>query len=529
MEQANQTQPAVGAPPSAADQHAPRYASLSDYLRVVRRRKWWIIASTVVFGVLAAGISLNQEKTYEATAQITFRDPLQGLNILPGVDFVPDESPVVRTAAQAELITRPEITRRVRRKLDTDLNADELALGIETQIGVQTNLVSLKASFGDPEVAARVANAYAEVVQDRELKDALADFDAVQDSIREQIQAVQERDLNEGLEALEVAPLQQSLRQVQTAEVTAEPVTIAKRAEVPTGPASPATRRNTALGLILGFVFGLIAAFVRDMLDRRLHSVHHIHEATGLPILSRVPHTALGFAGLSRSSSLVMADSDFEAFRALRMNLGAFGSNPSPRSVLVTSALDQEGKSSVSMALASAAALAEQRVLLVECDLRRPVFARRLNVNRQPGLSDYLVGDASPPEILQTVELRPPRIAGDASDAVAGTMVVIAAGKQVPNPAELLVGARFRDFLEKTSKAYDLVVIDSSPMLAVVDPLEIAPRVDAILVCVRLGSTTRDQARAARSVLASVDRPIGAVATGLRRGDPDSYDYYYGY
>jgi len=525
MEQPQDNGAPAGNPP--VESQPGRYSSLADYLRVLRRRKWLILASTVALGVLAAGMSINQEKVYEATTQLTFRDPLADLDLLPGVDRVAQESPVVKTAAEAELITRPEVTRIVRRKLDGELNADELQVGIDTQIGVQTNIVNLTASFGDPEIAARVANAYAEAVQRVELRESRQRLKPLEESLEDQIDAVRDRDLEPGLEALELLPLQQALRQVQTADVIAEPVTIAQRAVAPDGAASPATRRNTALGLLLGLVLGIGAAFVRDTLDRRLHSVHQVHETTGAPILSRVPVSAFGYAGLARSSNLVMLDSDFEAFRGLRMNLAALSGSP-PRSVLVTSAVEEEGKSTVSMGLASAAALAEQRVLLVECDLRRPVFARRLGLQDSPGLTDYLSGRAGPADILQTVPLRNPATLNDRSDDAVASLVAIAAGTSVPNPAELLVGARFRSFLEKVSRAYDLVVLDSPPALAVVDPVELASVVDGIIVCVRLRRTTTDQLQAVRSAVGQFDRPMGAVVTGIKRSDPDSYDYYYG-
>jgi non-specific protein-tyrosine kinase len=108
-------------------------------------------------------------------------------------------------------------------------------------------------------------------------------------------------------------------------------------------------------------------------------------------------------------------------------------------------------------------------------------------------------------------------------------MICVTAGSPVPNPAELLESERFGQMLEKVRKAYDFVILDSGPALAVVDPLQLVGRADAVLVCVRARRTTRDQARALRSALANMPhRPTGAVITGISRGDPDSYDYYYG-
>jgi Mrp family chromosome partitioning ATPase len=109
------------------------------------------------------------------------------------------------------------------------------------------------------------------------------------------------------------------------------------------------------------------------------------------------------------------------------------------------------------------------------------------------------------------------------------SIVVVPAGTAVSTSPELLQSTRFDHFIEKTSRAYDLVVLDGSPLLSVSDPLEVAASAEAVLVCIRVQQTTRDQARAVRAALSHLpERPTGAVVTGLRRGD-ETYEYYYGY
>jgi Mrp family chromosome partitioning ATPase len=155
-----------------------------------------------------------------------------------------------------------------------------------------------------------------------------------------------------------------------------------------------------------------------------------------------------------------------------------------------------------------------------------------MSINRSPGLTDYLLGNAAPHDILQTVELSQPAGVNGATPEAGpvGTLVCIAAGSPVPNPAELMLTPRFSGFLDKVTKAYDFVILDSSPLLSVVDALELVPMVDGLLVCVRAQQTTRDQARATRGALENIATPrSGAVITGVKRGDPEAYDYYYGY
>jgi Mrp family chromosome partitioning ATPase len=222
--------------------------------------------------------------------------------------------------------------------------------------------------------------------------------------------------------------------------------------------------------------------------------------------------------------------------------------------------MPDEGKSTVSVSLASAAALAGSRVLLVECDLRRPSLSTRLGVKSNPGLTDYLQGAALPQDLLQMVPLTPPAGAASQPSAkpivtsphpsprmtspstqrkkggkpqqpqpTAPSMVVISAGSPVTNAPELLQSKRFEDFLDKVSRAYDLVVLDGSPLLSVADPLELAADADGVLLCIRVQRTTRDQARASVAALGHLpERPSGIVVTGLKRGD-ETYQYYYGY
>jgi non-specific protein-tyrosine kinase len=196
----------------------------------------------------------------------------------------------------------------------------------------------------------------------------------------------------------------------------------------------------------------------------------------------------------------------------------------------------------VAASLALAAAAAGKATLLVEADLRRPALADRLGVRAAPGLTDYLVGQAEPRDILQVC----PAVAGHGTAPQANgggdedspppptpakSLVFIAAGTQSPHPAELLGSARLTAFLAQVSEAYEAILIDSSPLLPVADTLELLPHVDNVLLCVRSGQTTRDQASAARAALEHFpDRPTGLVITGLRKRDEPEYSYYsYGY
>lgn len=507
----------------------PRYATVGDYLRVMRRRK--LLITLIVLGSigLALAVSFSQETEYTADAQVSFRDPLQDLVLVgQGSQVFPDISPFQRATIQAELLTRPQVARRVRTELDTDLKAETLADAVTTEVDTQTNFVNVQAVWGEPRFAAELANAFADQAA------RMGDADA-QERLREAENALQD-DLKdarkqEPLPGIRISIIESNLQRLRGLQTITEPAEVVGTAEIPGSPTSPQTVRNGVLGGILGLVVAIIAAFVRDSTDRRLHSVEDVHNELGLPVLGRVGFTSFGYSGLVSSNGRgPLNERDFEAFRMLRMNLGFLTGERPPRSVLVTSPLPEEGKTTVSISLASAAALAGTRVLLVECDLRRPSFSRRLGIERAPGLADYLQGLAAPADILKVVSVAPPApLVGEAPHQASGTsesMVVIPAGASVTNAAELLQGDRFESFLEKVSRAYDLVILDCGPLLSVADPLELVAEAEAVLLCVRVQQTTRDHVHAARSALSHLPkRPYGVVVTGLRPGD-ETYDYY---
>jgi capsular exopolysaccharide synthesis family protein len=505
-----------------------RYSSLTDYLKVVRRHRVLIVVMTLALGVLAFALSKTQATTYQAEAQMSFGDPFANLTLLNAGSGIPAESAAVRAANAAVLVTSPR-TERVATKMFKQ--GPPPGCSIDASVLVETNNVAVDGKCRTADDAALFTNTYAKAARKIGNAQARAQIGRVARALSDQIQQAKKSPV-QGITGPTVTALEQQLSRVEAVKQSATPVEIVQPATPPTGTVSPRPIRNTVIGLALGFVLALLAAFGREALDRRLRSSQEVHEELGLPVLGRVSHTALGHAGLARNGQPPMSDADFEAFRVLRMNLGYLAEGEVVRSVLVTSGLPEEGKSTVSAALASAAVLAGQRTLLVECDLRRPCFAQRFGIQPQPGLTDYLLGNASPQDILQTVELSEPvRVNGSAAAPQradsAGTLVCIAAGSLVSNPAELVMSERFKDFLEKVSKAYDLVVLDASPLLAVVDPMEILPHVDAAIICVRVQQTTREQARAARTALSTLpERPMGAVLTGMRRGDPDAYDYY---
>jgi capsular exopolysaccharide synthesis family protein len=200
------------------------------------------------------------------------------------------------------------------------------------------------------------------------------------------------------------------------------------------------------------------------------------------------------------------------------------------RSLVVTSPLPGEGKSTVAVALAWASALSGKLTLLVDCDLRKSVLAQRLGLRPAPGLTDAMMGRAKPPEVLQIVDAKAASGGEGGTASGAGHLVCITAGTPVSNPSELLASDNFKGFIEAVTTSYDLVVLDSSPVLSVVDTRELLPLVDGVIVCARSHQTTHDQAQATREALQHTAAPLtGLVVTGVQVRDDAYYDYYHHY
>ncbi len=503
----------------------PRYVTLRDYLRVLRAHRALILLVAIVIAGAAYLVTNRQDKVYVAEASLVFRDSGEALDLL-GTPSAPRRSQAENATVNAERIDTPTLASRVRKALRVRETATSLRE--DTSVGAEalTNFVVIQARSESPEFAARLANAWArqaEIVESRRVRKR---YDETAEALRREYK----RETGGKIDPFSKTLLNERVSRVETIKDIIDPIEIARFAEVPDSADSPKPIRNMLLGLLVGLTLGGIAAFVRDSLDVRLRGAEQAHAHLGLPVVGHVSEDALGSA-VTGTNGRQPSARDADAFHILRANLAFLDSERPPRSVAVTSPLAAEGKSTVAASLAWSHATSGQRALLVECDLRRPSLAARLGLNEAPGLSDYIADRASSQEIIQTVNLSElGSTNGPAPDSERALpparLDCITAGGSAPRPAELLGSPAFRDFLAVVSRSYDMTVLDCSPLLSVVDTLELLPYVDAIVVCIRSGRTTRDQARAARAALERFPRrPTGLVLTGARPGKSEYYYY----
>ena len=475
--------------------------NLSDYLGVLRRRWKLIVFVTLLAGGIALALSAVRAKTYEASVDLQFTDPgLQAPSLIGGggsVNFFPQNV----AGAGAAGVTRNDVLRDASQALGGDPAPDDLRSETSVAVNATNNLVTVTISADDADKAAQEANVLAASVKKITRDDARSFYEKKADSFPSGPAAAQ---LRARLRAL---------------AVVAEPVTIIKPAEVPGSPASPKPLRDTVIALFLGLMLGTGLAFLRENLDRRATDGHEVQKRLGLPLVGYVRKDSLGMVGMSKNGTDLVSEADLEAFRILRKNVDFLGRDEGLNVISVTSPLPEEGKSTVAAWYAYASALVGKRTILVECDFRRPVIASRLNFDPEPGLSEYLAGDAEPRDVLRTVEVQ---------GRGAENLPVIPAGSTILQPTEMLASKRFQDFLNQLRKVYELVVIDCAPLLPVGDTLEVLPQVDGTLLCVRLKQTTLEQAAAAKQVMEHLpEKPTGLVITGLTKGsDNDYYGYY---
>lgn len=515
---------------------AARYVTLRDYIRVLRRYRV-AIAVLAIIGAAAGFLDARRHTAvYQATTVVAFHDPTQDLSLV-GFGSNNVETPAQLAAENAETITRPSVLDQVAHNLGTSVSAAALASEISSQVSPASGLLDINAQASDPAFAARLANAVAQVVVAQDNQQTKNRFAAIAQNTRRQIGILGQR-AKSTASSTQLLFYEDELARLDTLTKFATSAALQQVASQPSTPISPKTVRSTLIGLALGLLLAIAVAFFRDSTDRRLRSASDIESHLRFPVVGQVRHEAMGQVPHLANGTGADYRVDLEGFRIMRRNLEFLDVEQPPRSFIVTSAVPDEGKTTVASSLAFTMASVDKRTLLVDCDLRRPAIATRLGIEPSPGMSDFLAGQATPAEVLRTVVITEPSGLntngpdGSSAGTISHELVCIPAGTPTSRAAELLGSGRFRKFLADVKELYDVVVIDSSPLLPVADTLEMLPHVDGIIVCVRDQQTTREEALAAKAALSRFpERPTGLVVTDVKpnRDEYELYSYSYSY
>jgi succinoglycan biosynthesis transport protein ExoP len=294
-------------------------------------------------------------------------------------------------------------------------------------------------------------------------------------------------------------------------ELKTSNIRIVDPAETPRRPSSPNTFTNLSLAFFGGALLGIGLAFFFEYFDSRIKQPDEIKTQLGLPFLGMIP---LFVPKETTGPPLIgngMPHEFSEAFRAIRTNVLFSSADAGSKTIVVTSTGPGEGKSVVSANIAMSLALAGQRVLLIDADMRRPKTHELFGVALEPGLSNVMVGDSKASETVKKT-LTP-------------NLWLMAAGKHPPNPAELLGSKRFRDFMLSLAEHFDWVILDSPPVMAVTDASVIAHSATGVVFVVGSEMTSKGAAKAALDQLDSAKaKYVGGI---LNRVDVRRNPYYY--
>jgi polysaccharide biosynthesis transport protein len=512
---------------------APRYTSLGDYLSLVRKRWGLIVVPAVIAAAVAWFVSERATPTYNATASVAIQDETRLLEFL-GVSVFAGNAPGTNPVIVAQTADTPALAEAVRQQLHTPLPASALRSAVSLSVNSTSGLVEVTAGANTGPLAAQIANAFAKQIAVTTTATAKQQLATATTTLRQRLGRLNP---TSATAAPERANVEADISRLEFLQANATPGDVASIADVPGSPSSPKKLRNTGLGLLAGALLGLILAFVTESLDPRLRGSAAVRSELRYPVVGEVRARALGRAIQPSSVTDREAAGDVETFRIMRRKVDLLGGEGVHRAIVVTSALPEEGKSTVASSLALAAAVTGRRTLLIEADLRRPSLAGMLGIAPAPGLTEFLLGEAGPQDVLQTIPVESPGRAPNGSgppehsDEARNVLVCIPAGGPSSRSAELLGSARMQTLLRDVRQVYDLVVVDTPPLLPVADTLELLPLVDGVILCVRSGHTTRQQAHAVKEALAQFpDEATGLVVTGLlRRDEPGGGLYAYSY
>jgi receptor protein-tyrosine kinase len=443
---------------------------LRAYVRTLFKRKWYAAGVLVVFLVGGVFITARAPKIYETKTtllvgerQIAIEEAREGL-------FVRNLS-FAFMKTYVEIIKSRSIIQQALVNSGLNLQPGFVKAGLSATAVVDTQILEVTQRDFDPNRAARVANAVADAFV-------------------------------------------QQIEQIESAGTPAVEVSVLDRAAVPGGPISPNPTRNMTLAFLVGLLAAGGVAFLIDHLDVTVKQREEI-EALGYTVLGAIPR--LDFKGESVHLERDLQGAGGEAFRMIRTAIGFVNLESPVRTLLVTSAVSQEGKTTTSLNLAAAYAVGGLRTVLVEADLRRPSLHRIFGMVGTRGLTTAIVGDIPLSDAILNTDMR--------------NLSVLMAGAIPPNPVELLGSDQMTDVIERLQRTFDIVIIDSPPLIPVADPAALAARCDGVVVVARAGKTDRRRLhQAAQVVERAGGRLIGVALNDVRfDGSPGSYEYYYGY
>ena len=445
--------------------------TLSDYLRVATER-WKIVLAGLLLGLACASAAtwaVPPEYTTHSTVYISSRTSTDSVASARQSGALSAQ----RVKTYTALMTSTRVAQDIARDLQADhLSPGTVARSLKVTVQPDTVLLTMAATHRSPEVAQRIADAagraFARVVEQME----------------------------------------------QPQDPTRAPVVVARileSAELPSSPTRPRPTLNFLIGSVFGLLAGYAGALIRSALDTSVKSTEDLDKITDAPNLGEI-----AFDPKAPQRPLTVHEHPHsaraEAFRQLRTNLQFVDVDRPRKLIVVTSSVPKEGKSTTLCNLAITLAKAGSRVVVVEADLRLPRVADYLGINGAIGVTNVLAGQLPLEDALQPWGRN--------------LFHVLPSGPLPANPSELLASQQMANLLTELGKRYDMVLVDSPPLLPVTDAAAVSTTCDGAIMIVRHGKTTRNQVKSAKAALEAVSvRLLGTVMT-MTPNPGTAYSYY---
>jgi succinoglycan biosynthesis transport protein ExoP len=540
-----------------------RPTALPDFLAILRRRKWMIVVVLVVTPATAIVLSKLQQPLYQGTAKVL----VNRANIVSAITNVTDPStvgndPTRFLTTQSDIARSPKLASRVVEAAGVPgMTVERLLADSSVTADANADILNISVSNTNRRDALRLADVYAQEFTTFKTDLDTARINDALKTLRLRIKALAASGVSPASPSY--ATLLQYASQLETVgKLLANNTQVLNQAAAEK--VRPRTKRNALLGGLFGAVLAVGLAFLAEALDRRVRVEKEIEDALGLPLLARIPRPP---RRLSKTNQLVMlaepTSVESEAFRKLRTHLEFVNIENHARTIMVTSAVGQEGKSTTIANLAVAFARSGRRVALVDFDLRRPFLDKFFRLESVPGLSDVVMKHATlfeamrPIALTRTVQdLEPSRGANrgfqslqrnssgsratrvspalrseNGRASIGGVLNVLPAGTVPLDAGELVGDEGIPVIIEELRQQFDYVLLDAPPLVVVGDAMTLSAEVDAIIAVTRLRIVQRPLLHElARQLEMCRAEKLGFVLTAAELEEGYGYpDQYYAY
>ena len=488
-------------------QQGAREQTIADYLGVVRRYKWVIIAAALVVPTVAYFMSARSPKVFQASSDVLLNRQDLGAVItgLPTQSTVTDP---FRYALTQERLAEADAVRD--RAVEISGLGTVEGWGANVSADPDTDILSFAVTHGDPEIASSLANAYAKGFTQYKLETDKASLTRARSEIQGRLAELREA----GATGTTYQELLGQAHDLRTLEILLAPASVISTADG-AGQIAPTPQRAATLGLLLGLLLGIGGAFALHAFDRRIRHADEVEYELQIPLLAKLPTPGRGDAVtiLERPP-----DETTEAVARLRASFDFTNQSLGAKTVMVTSAGPREGKSTTIANLAIALARTGRHVVLVDLDLRRPMLSRLFHLPDGPGITDFAARDTELVDVLQPVGVTPlrARVASIGSSEVGqGRLEVMTTGRTRVEPAAFVESSGLTEALHTLRNHAEIVLVDAPPILATGDSIALTGKVEAVLLITRLGTLTRPTLQELGRVLRRSPAPVlGLVATG---------------